>query len=112
MVTNIRDQLKEFEMAVTERDAGVKAQYAKFKAKNPDAILMFRIGDFYEMFYEDAAVISKTIGLVLTQRKAGMPMCGIPFHQLDQYLRKMIDAGFRVAVLEEPDTRPDSEKWI
>ena len=76
-------------------------QYTRFKAKNPDAVLLFRIGDFYEMFDEDAVKVSKAIGLTLTQRTEGIPMAGMPFHQLDTYLRRLINAGFRVAVCEQ-----------
>jgi DNA mismatch repair protein MutS len=76
-------------------------QYYRFKRQHPSCVLMFRIGDFYEMFDEDAVKVSKAIGLTLTQRTEGMPMCGVPFHQLETYLRKLILAGFRVAVCEQ-----------
>ena len=76
-------------------------QYARFKGLHPDCILLFRIGDFYEMFDDDAVKASKAIGLTLTQRTAGVPMAGVPYHQLDTYLRRFIAAGFRVAVCEQ-----------
>lgn len=76
-------------------------QYARFKQRHPDCLLLFRIGDFYEMFDDDAVRASKAIGLTLTQRTAGIPMAGVPFHQLENYLRKFLAAGFRVAVCEQ-----------
>jgi DNA mismatch repair protein MutS len=76
-------------------------QYERFKKMHPGCILLFRIGDFYEMFDEDAVAVSQAIGLTLTQRTAGVPMAGMPFHQLETYLRKLTDKGFRVAVCEQ-----------
>jgi DNA mismatch repair protein MutS len=76
-------------------------QYERFKKLHPGCILLFRIGDFYEMFDDDAVAVSQAIGLTLTQRTAGVPMAGMPFHQLEVYLRKLTDKGFRVAVCEQ-----------
>jgi hypothetical protein len=76
-------------------------QYYRFKRQHPSCVLMFRIGDFYEMFDEDAVKVTQAIGLTLTQRTEGMPMCGVPYHQLETYLRRLILAGFRVAVCEQ-----------
>jgi DNA mismatch repair protein MutS len=83
------------------RDTPAMRQYARFKAKFPACILLFRIGDFYEMFDDDALRVSKAIGLTLTQRTEGIPMCGVPYHQLEVYLRRLIDKGFQVAVCEQ-----------
>ena len=60
-------------------------QYYRFKKRYEGCILLFRIGDFYEMFDDDAVTVSKAIGLTLTQRTAGVPMAGMPFHQLETY---------------------------
>jgi DNA mismatch repair protein MutS len=80
-------------------------QYSAIKAKNQDAILFFRMGDFFEMFYEDAKVASKVLGLTLTSRNHGLgenvPLAGFPHHQLESYLAKMVKAGFKVAVCEQ-----------
>lgn len=76
-------------------------QYYRFKKRHPGCVLLFRIGDFYEMFDDDAVAVSKAIGLTLTKRTEGVPMAGLPFHQLETYLKKLIDAGFRVAVAEQ-----------
>ncbi|UYV11634.1 MAG: DNA mismatch repair protein MutS [Phycisphaera sp.] len=76
-------------------------QFHEFKDRFPGCVLLFRMGDFYEMFYEDAVEVSKAIGLTLTERSPGQPMAGVPHHQLDNYLRKLIDKGFRVAIADQ-----------
>ncbi len=76
-------------------------QYLDVKAETPaDSILMFRLGDFYEMFFDDAAKAAPVLEVVLT-RRAGYPMCGVPYHALDAYLPKLLDAGFKVAIAEQ-----------
>jgi DNA mismatch repair protein MutS len=80
-------------------------QYLAIKAKHKDSILFFRMGDFYEMFYNDAQVASEVMGITLTSRAHGkaadVPLAGFPHHALDTYLSKMIKAGFRVAICEQ-----------
>jgi len=80
-------------------------QFHHFKAKYPDAVLFFRMGDFYETFYEDAETCSRVLGLTLTSRNknsdAPIPLAGLPFHAVDGYLKKMILAGYKVAVCEQ-----------
>ena len=80
-------------------------QYLSIKAKHKNAILFFRMGDFYEMFYEDAQVASEVLGITLTSRahgkSANVPLAGFPYHALDGYLTKMIKAGYRVAICEQ-----------
>jgi DNA mismatch repair protein MutS len=76
-------------------------QYYRFKKAHPGCVLLFRIGDFYEMFDDDAVSVSKAIGLTLTQRTEGVPMCGMPYHQLETYLRRLLAKGFRVAVCDQ-----------
>ena len=66
----------------------------------PDAVLLFRMGDFYEEFFEDAEVVSSTLELTLTKRQ-GVPMCGFPHHALDTYLPRLVAAGVKVAVAEQ-----------
>jgi DNA mismatch repair protein MutS len=84
-------------------------QYRALKAKHGDALLFFRLGDFYELFYEDAEVGSRELGIALTGRDAGngerAPMCGVPHHSVDDYIRVLVDKGYRVALcdqLEDP----------
>lgn len=79
-------------------------QFHHFKEKYPDAILFFRMGDFYETFYEDAETCARVLGLTLTSRSKSdnpIPLAGVPYHAIDGYLKKLIQAGFRVAVCEQ-----------
>src|SRR5882757_7570061 len=80
-------------------------QYQQFKAQHPGYVLFFRMGDFYEMFWDDARTASKTLGVTLTSRNKGaadeIPMAGVPFHAVESYLRKMIVAGHKVAICEQ-----------
>jgi DNA mismatch repair protein MutS len=80
-------------------------QYLAIKAKHKDAVLFFRMGDFYEMFFEDAKIASEVLGLTLTSRAHGksadVPLAGFPYHSLDTYLARMISAGHRVAICEQ-----------
>jgi DNA mismatch repair protein MutS len=81
------------------------AQYHKIKESNPDTILLFRVGDFFETFEEDAKTASKVLGITLTRRSNGSsgdtPLAGFPFHAIDTYLPKLVRAGYRVAVCEQ-----------
>ncbi|WP_302378448.1 DNA mismatch repair protein MutS [Coprobacillus cateniformis] len=80
-------------------------QYLKIKEDNKDAIVMFRLGDFYEMFFDDAVIASKALELALTGKNAGVkervPMCGVPFHSVSGYIQKLIDLGHKVAIVEQ-----------
>ncbi len=84
-------------------------QYDRFKAQHPGCVLFFRMGDFYELFYDDAVLASKVLGLTLTERSKGQPMAGMPHHQLTNYLRKAIDAGLRVAVADQIQDPKDAK---
>ncbi|MCD6450483.1 MAG: DNA mismatch repair protein MutS [Thermotogaceae bacterium] len=75
-------------------------QYLDIKKKYKDAILLFRLGDFYEAFFDDAKIVSKVLNIVLTKRQTA-PMAGIPYHALDAYLKKLVDAGYKVAICEQ-----------
>ncbi len=83
------------------RDTPAMRQYARFKERHPDCLLLFRMGDFYECFDDDAVRMHKTLGLTLTKRTEGIPMAGLPYHQLESYLRRLIRHGFRVAVCDQ-----------
>lgn len=79
-------------------------QYKEFKEQYSDYILLFRMGDFYELFYEDAKIVSRELGLALTSRSKGanaIPLAGMPYHALDNYLSRLIKAGHRVAICEQ-----------
>jgi DNA mismatch repair protein MutS len=87
-------------------------QYSQIKAKHASEILLFRLGDFYEMFYEDAKVASKVLGIVLTARTKGeakIPMCGIPYHSSQSYINRLLKAGHRVAVCEQLQDPEEAE---
>ncbi len=89
-------------------------QYQQYKIQYPDAILFFRIGDFYECFYEDARTVARVLGVALTSRSKGenaVPMAGVPFHAVDTYLHRMIAAGFKVAICEQMED-PKSAKGL
>src|SRR6185437_4269978 len=81
-------------------------QYLDVKRQHRDAIVFFRMGDFYEMFYEDALVAARALELTLTSRAkdtagAAIPMCGVPFHALDTYLSRLVRKGYRVAICDQ-----------
>ena len=91
-------------------------QYLRMKAEYPDTLLFFRMGDFYEMFYQDAEVASKALQITLTSRKTtkqgeDVPLCGVPYHAVDTYLARLIRQGFRVAICEQVED-PKKAKGI
>ncbi|MCE5277695.1 MAG: DNA mismatch repair protein MutS [Planctomycetaceae bacterium] len=90
--------------ADSQFDTPAMRQYKVFKDQYPQYILLFRMGDFYEMFYEDAKTASRELGLALTSRSKGasaVPLAGIPYHALDSYLARLVKAGHRVAICEQ-----------
>ena len=94
---------------ISDKETPLMGQYKTIKAKYPDAILLFRVGDFYETFSNDAVITSKVLGIVLTKRANGaatfVDLAGFPYHALDTYLPKLVRAGYRVAIcdqLEDP----------
>jgi len=100
--------------ATNEKLSPAMKQFSKFKQKYPDCILFFRMGDFYETFYEDAKTCSRVCGLTLTSRSKGsnpIPLAGVPYHAVDGYLKKMLQAGYRVAVCEQVED-PKNAKGV
>ena len=89
--------------------------YLKMKEENPDAILFYRLGDFYEMFFDDAKLVSQELDLVLTGRSAGVeekvPMCGVPFHAANSYISRLVKKGYKVAICEQLED-PKNAKGI
>ncbi len=84
----------------------VMRQHQELKQKYPDAILFFRMGDFYELFFEDAKVAAPIMGVALTRRQNEIPMAGVPYHSVENYLHRLLEAGHHVAIAEqEPDPR-------
>src|SRR4051795_10672002 len=90
------------------------AQYLEIKAANPGCLLFYRMGDFYELFFDDAEVASRALGITLTKRGkhlgADIPMCGVPIHAADDYLQKLIALGHRVAVCEQVEDPAEARK--
>ena len=95
--------------------APMMQHYAALKEKHPDTIILYRLGDFYEMFFEDAELISHELELTLTGRNAGLeervPMCGVPHHAVDIYINKLIKKGYKVAICEQLED-PKNAKGI
>ena len=91
-------------------------QYFEIKEKHQDCILMFRLGDFYEMFFDDAITASQTLGLTLTGRDCGLderaPMCGVPFHSCDTYIARLLEAGFKIAICEQMENPAETKGLV
>lgn len=89
------------------------AQYMAVKARHPDCLLFYRMGDFYELFFDDAVKASATLDITLTKRGKNqgdeIPMCGVPFHSYEPYLAKLIRAGFKVAICEQTETPAEAK---
>ncbi len=102
-------------MAGKDQTTPLMKQYLEIKGQNQGSILFFRMGDFYEMFYEDAKTAAEVLGITLTSRSSGkagaVPLAGFPYHSLDNYLAKMIKAGYRVAICEQVED-PKKAKTI
>jgi DNA mismatch repair protein MutS len=90
-------------------------QYLEIKSQYPDAILFFRLGDFYEMFLEDAVAASRVLDITLTSRNKGaveeVPLCGIPYHSSQPYIARLVENGYKVAICEQVED-PKSAKGI
>ncbi len=108
-----------FEQSAPPADAAARAtpvmeQYIEIKAANPDCLLFYRMGDFYEMFFEDAEVAARALGIVLTKRGKHLgrdiPMCGVPVHRADEYLQRLILLGHRVAVCEQTEDPAEARR--
>ena len=100
--------------AEAQRLTPMMAQYVEIKAANPDSLLFYRMGDFYELFFHDAEVASRALGIVLTKRGKHLgediPMCGVPIERSDDYLQRLIGLGHRVAVCEQMEDPAEAKK--
>ncbi|HTZ00833.1 MAG TPA: DNA mismatch repair protein MutS, partial [Xanthobacteraceae bacterium] len=89
-------------------------QYIEIKAANPDCLLFYRMGDFYELFFEDAEIAARALGIVLTKRGRhegkDIPMCGVPVERAEDYLNRLISQGHRVAVCEQIEDPAEARK--
>src|ERR671926_1550488 len=90
---------------MTEPSTPLMRQYAAVKKEHPSALLFFRLGDFYELFFDDAIVAARELQITLTSRNkekdAAIPMCGVPYHSAEGYLAKLLRKGFKVAICEQ-----------
>ena len=97
-----------------QRVTPLMEQYVEIKAANPDCLLFYRMGDFYELFFGDAEVASRALGIVLTKRGKhrgqDIPMCGVPIERADEYLHRLIALGHRVAVCEQTEDPAEARK--
>src|SRR6266853_2672418 len=97
-----------------QRVTPLMEQYVEIKAANPDCLLFYRMGDFYEMFFQDAEIASRALGIVLTKRGRHLgqdiPMCGVPIERADEYLHRLIALGHRVAVCEQMEDPAEAKK--
>src|SRR5918995_1594081 len=102
------------ELEPAARVTPMMAQYVEIKAANPDCLLFYRMGDFYELFFADAEVASRALGIVLTKRGKHLgddiPMCGVPIERADDYLQRLIGLGHRVAVCEQTEDPAEARK--
>ena len=93
----------------------MRRQYQQIKDQHKDCILMFRLGDFYEMFDEDAKLTARELDLTLTTRDRGKPkeeqtpMCGVPYHSVDSYIARLVQKGYKVAICEQ--SAPTPRTW-
>jgi DNA mismatch repair protein MutS len=103
-----------YEAEPSVRPTPMMEQYIEIKATNPDSLLFYRMGDFYELFFDDAVEASRALGITLTRRGKHLgediPMCGVPVHAADDYLQKLIARGFRVAVCEQIEDPAEARK--
>ena len=90
---------------MTEPSTPLMRQYAAIKKEHPSALLFFRLGDFYELFFDDAVLAARELQITLTSRNkekgVAVPMCGVPYHAAEGYISKLIRKGFKVAICEQ-----------
>src|SRR6516162_9566438 len=101
---------------MTEPTTPLMQQYHAIKARYPHALLLFRLGDFYELFYEDAMIASRELQITLTSRNREkgqpIPMCGVPYHAADGYIARLLRAGFKVAVCDQMEAPCPGNKIV
>ena len=101
---------------MSEPTTPLMQQYNAVKARYPHALLLFRLGDFYELFYEDAMIASRELQITLTSRNREkgqpIPMCGVPYHAADGYIARLIRAGFKVAICEQMEQPGPGKKLV
>src|SRR5271165_1674227 len=103
-------------LPMSEASTPLMRQYNNIKQQVPNALLMFRLGDFYELFFEDAVVAARELEITLTARNkekgAAIPMCGVPFHAAEGYISRLIQKGFRVAICDQVEEAGQGKKLV
>src|SRR3974377_982990 len=101
---------------MTETSTPLMRQYAAIKKEHPNALLFFLLGDFYELFFEDAVVASRELQITLTSRNKekgiAVPMCGVPYHAAETYIARLIRKGFKVAICEQVEDPKVAKKLV
>src|SRR5437899_5594337 len=101
---------------MSEPTTPLMRQYQAIKARYPHALVLFRLGDFYELFYEDAIVASRELQITLTsrnrERNQAVPMCGVPYHAAENYIARLIRAGYKVAVCDQMELPSPGKKLV
>src|SRR4249919_4355137 len=101
---------------MSEPSTPLMRQYAAIKKEHPRALLFFRLGDFYELFFDDAVLASRELQITLTSRNkekgVAVPMCGVPYHAADGYIAKLIRKGFKVAICEQVEDPRVAKKLV
>src|SRR5271166_132861 len=101
---------------MSEQSTPLMRQYAAIKKEHPNALLFFRLGDFYELFFEDAVVAARELQITLTSRNKekgiSIPMCGVPYHAAEGYISKLIRKGFKVAICEQMEDPRLAKKLV
>src|SRR5437868_5344504 len=101
---------------MSEAGTPLMRQYAAIKKQHPNALLFFRLGDFYELFFDDAVVASRELQITLTSRnkekEMAVPMCGVPYHAAENYLAKLLRKGFKVAICEQMEDPKVAKKLV
>src|SRR5712664_4119816 len=101
---------------MSEPTTPLMQQYHAIKARYPHALLLFRLGDFYELFYEDAITAARELQITLTSRNRekgqAIPMCGVPYHAAEGYLSRLIQKGYRVAICEQMEEASAGKKLV
>src|SRR4051795_3734386 len=114
VASNAAQPANDAQPAEPARVTPMMEQYLEIKAANPGLLLFYRMGDFYELFFEDAEIASRALGIVLTKRGkhqgTDIPMCGVPVERADDYLQRLIAAGHRVAVCEQTEDPAEARK--
>src|SRR5450755_2228498 len=103
-------------LSMSDTSTPLMRQYNAIKQQVPNALLMFRLGDFYELFFEDAVVAARELEITLTSRNkekgAAIPMCGVPFHAAEGYIARLIQKGYRVAICDQTEDPRFTKKLV